>query len=141
MLEIMSYPRVEGVSLHHSDLEQAPLDENDRIRKMFEIARDAPLPRVGTGTLLRYHAHLSQRLSFPFQAMYAETRRPVQHLFRYISVLRLLPVTGPASRGIHCAVEGVPGVRELPLVDIGLREDNPNYQEIDDYAYWFLNSW
>jgi hypothetical protein len=92
-------------------------------------------------SLAKYHAHLREHLHFPFQAIYAETTFPVRHLVRYVSVLGLLPVVGSASRGIHCRVEGLPHARSLPLVDIGMPDEHPNYQILDDYAYWFLNSW
>ena len=78
--------------------------------------------------LARYYAQLLKHLAFPFQALYAETNPPVRQLVRYITVTGLLPVFGSASRGIHCKVEGLAHVRELPLVDIGVQEDNPNCQ-------------
>ncbi len=30
-------------------------------------------------------------------------------------------------------------ILELPLTELGVRDDNPNCQLIDDYAYWFIN--
>jgi hypothetical protein len=44
-------------------------------------------------------------------------------------------------RGIHCRIDGLAHVRSLPLVDIGMPDEHPNYQMLDDYAFWFLNSW
>ena len=115
--------------------------EVDRIREVFGLADDAPLPQSSIGAILKYHEYLSNRLSFPFQALYfGETEPPVRHLVHYITVLGLHEPRGSASRGIRCEVAGVPGVGELPLVEIGVRDDNPNYQIVDDYAYW-LNSW
>ncbi len=115
--------------------------EEDRIRLVFGLPEDTPLPRVTMATLAHYHAYLRKHLVFPFQALYAETTFPVRHLVRYVSVLALLPVIGSASRGIHCRVEGIPDLHALPLVDIGMPDGHPNYQTLDDYAYWFLNSW
>jgi hypothetical protein len=115
--------------------------EVERIREVFQILDSSPLPRVSMPALHKYQAYLESRLCFPCEALYAETRPPVRHLIRYITVVGLLPVADQASRGLHCRVEGLPGVHELPLVEIGLREDNVNYQVIDDFAYWFLNSW
>jgi hypothetical protein len=105
------------------------------------LTADQPLPQVMMSTLARFYAYLANHLDFPFQALYADTRPPVRQLVRCITVTGLLPVAGSASRGIHCRVEGVQGIRELPLVEIGLPDDHPNCQIIDDYAYWFLNSW
>jgi len=116
-----------------------PDGEEDRIRAIFGLSAGVPLPRVTSHTLGKYHAHLSTRLSFPFRALYAETRAPIVHLVRYIFVVRLLNPAGPVSRGILCRVEALSETTELPLVEIGVPEDDPNSQLLDDFAYWFLN--
>jgi hypothetical protein len=151
MLETGLYPDPRNAVPRHigigqlTAVEREPWEEilhqEDRIREVFQLAADIALPCVTMATLARFHAHLARYLTFPFQALYADTHPPVRQLVRYITVTGLVHVAGSASRGIHCRVEGVPGVRELPLVDIGLQEDNPNCQLVDDYAYWFLNSW
>jgi hypothetical protein len=41
--------------------------------------------------------------------------------------------------GIFCNVGGIHPARELSLGEIGVQDDSPNYQIIDDYAFWFLN--
>ena len=70
------------------------LSEEARIRAVFGLPDDAPLPRVTLATLATYHACLRKNLVFPFQALYAEMTFPVRHLVRYVSVLGLLPVIG-----------------------------------------------
>jgi hypothetical protein len=117
----------------------APASQEDRIREVFGLPAGLPLPRVTVQNLGKYHAYLSVHLRFPFRALCAETRPPIIHLVRYISVVRILPPAGPVSRGILCRVEGVPGSVELPLVEIGVREDGPLARLVDDFAYWFVN--
>jgi hypothetical protein len=117
----------------------ASASQEDRIREVFELPAALPLPRVTVQNLGKYHAFLNAQLCFPFRAMYADSRPPVTCLIRHISVVRLLSVGGPVSRGIKCRVEDVPDAVEVPLMEIGVREDHPNAQLVDDFAYWFFN--
>ncbi len=114
-------------------------NEAIRIRAIFGLATDAPLPHVTVHTLLTYKRYLAHHLTFPFQALYAETKPPVRRLVRYITVLALVDTINDLSEGVLCTVEGIQPVQELPLIEIGVQEDDPNYPVIDDYAYWFLN--
>jgi hypothetical protein len=114
--------------------------EVDRIRAVFALPEDAPLPKVGIDTLSIYHEYLLAHLSFPFQALYTEGKRPTWHRVRYLTVGGLLlDLEKQPLKGITCRVEGFRSGREPALVEMGVREDDPNYRIIDDYAYWFLN--
>jgi hypothetical protein len=113
--------------------------QEERIREVFGLPAGLPLPRVTVQNLGRYHAYLNAHLAFPFRAICAETQPPIRRLIRHISVIKLLSLGGPVSRGITCRVEGLPDAIELPLVDIGVREDDPPAQLVDDFAYWFFN--
>lgn len=119
--------------------ETPPREEENRIRAVFDLSDGVPLPRVTTAALGRYHAYLSRHLSLPFRGLYAETAYPVRHTVRYVTVTGLLPLTDKAVQGIHCEVGGNSDAPRLSLVDLGLPEDDPNYQLLDDFAYWFRN--
>jgi hypothetical protein len=127
-----------GVNEFYTEAESHP--EEGRIRGIFDLPDGAALPRVTMRSLSRYHADLARKLAFPFQAMFADTRYPVR-LVRYVTVVGLEPVGGSASQRIHCRVEGTAHVKRLPLVDLGLQDDDPNHQMVEDFAYWFLNAW
>ena len=116
-----------------------PREEEKRIRAVFDLPEGARLPRVTLATLAQYHAYLTRRLSVPFQGLYADTEYPVRHTVRYVTVLGLLPLAGRASQGIHCEVAGAASESRLSLVDIGLADDHPNCQLVDDFTYWFAN--
>ena len=45
-------------------------DQDDRIRAIFGLTSDDPLPLVNKENLGRYHRHLESHLAFPFQATY-----------------------------------------------------------------------
>jgi hypothetical protein len=117
----------------------ASASQEDRVREVFGLPAGVPLPRVTRHSLGQYHAYLGTRLSFPFRALYAEPRPRISLLVRHISVVRILAPAGPISRGILCRVEGIPETTELPLMEIGVREEDPNAQLVDDFAYWFFN--
>lgn len=113
--------------------------ELERIQAVFGLPADVAPPRVTLHTLIHYREYLLNHLDFPFSALYAETTAPVRQLVRYITVLDLQEIGGLVSEGILCDVQGVPHVKRLALSDIGVREEDPNYQLVDDYAFWFHN--
>jgi len=123
-----------------SEQDGPPDNEEERIRLVFGLPSHAPLPKVSKDTLVKYHEYLLGKLSFPFEALYAETAPPVKQIVRYVSVVGL---SGNAKRrqyGLFCKVELGDRTVELPLAEMGMREDNPNRQLVDDYLYWLWNS-
>lgn len=117
----------------------APADEEDRIRAVFGLPDQAPLPKVNKETLRRYHDYLLGRLSFPFPALYAETAPPVRQIMRYVSVIGLSESRTRRHYGLFCRVQLDDKVVELPLSEMAVKEDAPNRQLIDDYLYWLWN--
>jgi hypothetical protein len=113
--------------------------QEERIGTVFGLSDGVPLPAVDAESLRTYHRYLRTHLAFPFQALYVEERPPIRHFVRYIMVSGLLELAGRPLEGIVCKVEGIAAVGTLMLVELGVRGDDPNYQMIDDYAYWFLN--
>jgi hypothetical protein len=127
----------DGRPFHFSTLSQ-----DDRIRKVFGLSEDAPIPPVRAETLAVYFDHLSAQLSLPFEAMYCQNSGKVRHLIHYVQVTELLDPRHSRNRTIY----GLFGKArydgkemELPLTELGVMEDHPNCQTIDDYAYWFVN--
>jgi hypothetical protein len=56
---------------HPTEIKTKPLspkDQDDRIRMVFGLTSNGPLPDVDSGTLEAYHRYLSKNLAFPFQA-------------------------------------------------------------------------
>jgi hypothetical protein len=114
-------------------------EEAKRIRLVFGLPADAPLPNVEVETLVEYYAYLNAHLTFPFAALYAETKPPIRQLVHYITVMGLAELEKQPLEGVFCRIAGLEPTRELSLVEIGVRDDSPNYQTVDDYAFWFLN--
>jgi len=118
-----------------------PLDnEDDRIRLVFGLPSQSPLPTVGKDTVAKYHEYLLGKLSFPFRALYAETAPPVSQIVRYVNVVGPSENASRRQYGLFCKVELGDRIVELPLSELGMRDDDPNRQLVDDYLYWLWNS-
>src|SRR4051794_20227341 len=73
----------------------AETDEGDRVRAVFGLTHDDPLPEVGEETLLTYYRSLVARLKLPFAAVYGEeVIGPYSRKRRTITVTGLLDPEG-----------------------------------------------
>jgi hypothetical protein len=116
--------------------------QEDRIRKVFGVADEAPLPPVDDGALTVYFDHLAASLAMPFEALYCQNGGEMRQLIHYVRVTELLDPRQARNHNLHglfCKAENLKEGWELPLAELGVRDDNPNCQLIDDYAYWFVN--
>jgi hypothetical protein len=129
-LGIESYPGT------HTPLLRADTPD-DRIRAVFGLASDDPLPAVDQESLLAYYEHLSFYLTVPFLADLRPTQ-PLQNELRSVVVLGL----GDKARvnqndGILCTGIDQSGEYELPLAGLHIQPDGPNHDLISDYSHWF----
>ena len=119
------------------------LSQDDRIRRVFGLPDKAPLPAVGNHALAAYYDYLIASLSLPFDALYCPASGEMRQLIHYVRVVELAdPRQGRTHNNLHglfCKAQNAKEVLDLPLADLGVRDDNPNCQLIDDYAYWFVN--
>jgi hypothetical protein len=126
-----------------TNLRRRPLsknDQDDRIRAIFALTSDDPLPFVNKEKLGRYHRHLESHLALPFQATY----RVAIGLFEYrdysVRVDSLLdPDESDEEEGLLCEAVQRDGFVELPLAEIEVTVNRHNGQLIEDYSYWFTN--
>ena len=116
-------------------------DQRDRI-----IEALGPLgehfPSVDEETLSRYYKHLSARLSFPFTAHYPAPRSSLEEVQHRCTVVELLdPDNGICDEfdGIFCKTRKGKYEVNLPLIELDVPDDTPNFQFIEDYWYWFWN--
>jgi hypothetical protein len=114
-------------------------DQDDRIRMVFGLTSDDPLPDVDDETLTTYHEHLSKRLVFPFRAEHgAEYGHP--------EPVKVIGLGDPEDEpmidemyGILCEVRLDGHVVTVPLGELQDPKGKMNRQLIDDYCYWFHN--
>jgi hypothetical protein len=127
----------EGRPFHFSALSQ-----DDRLRKVFGLPEDAPIPPVREDSLAAYFLYLRDNISLPFEALYCRNGSEMRQLVHYVKVTGLIDPRTMRSRNIHglyCRAENNTESIEAPLAEFGVREDHPNCQLIDDYAYWYVN--
>jgi hypothetical protein len=102
----------------------------------------APLPLVDDETLLRYFQYLSKNLSFPLTAHYPEPATPLEEVEYECTVLELLDplkCAGDPFDGIFCKTRKAGFEMNLPLLELEISQDSPDFQMIEDYWYWFWN--
>ena len=115
----------------------SPKDQDDRIRMVFGLTSNDPLPDVDEETLEAYHEYLSRNLTFPFRAEHgAEYGHP--------EPVKVIGLGDPDEEpmidetyGILCEARVEGRVVTLPLGE--LEDAKPNRRLIDDYCYWFHN--
>jgi hypothetical protein len=119
--------------------------EAEQRRRVFAALglRDDRLPPVSEELLARYHKYLSENLSFPFRARYPEPTTAAEEAEFECTVLELLDPSkhiGDDFDGIFCKTRKGKYEVNLPLVELEVSQDDPNFQMIEDYWYWFWNS-
>ena len=115
----------------------SPKDQDDRIRMVFGLTSNDPLPEVDDETLTTYRDYLAKNLTFPFQAQHgAEYGHPVRAKVIGLGDLDEDPMIDE-TYGLLCEARMEGQVVTLPLGE--LEDAKPNRQLIDDYCYWFHN--
>ena len=114
-------------------------DRADRVRAVFGLASGGNLPRVHPVTLRTYYEFLRARLTMPFVADYCPANEPVICGLTVVGLLTPKTSAGDVSRGLFCLARDPECVARLPLVDLEVPEDDPNFQLVEDYWYWAWN--
>ena len=117
----------------------SPKDQDDRIRMVFELTSNDPLPDVDDDTLNAYHRYLSKHLVFPFIAEHgADYGHPERVKVIGLGDLDDEPMIDEMY-GILCEawIEGQ--TVTLPLGELADAKGKPNRQLTGDYCYWFHN--
>ena len=105
-------------------------------------AASGRLPRVAEETLFRYYQHLSANLPLPFAAYYPEphsSREKAEYLCTVVELLDPRTYVGDEFDGIFCKTRKGKYEINLPLIELHLPEDCPQFQLIEDYWFWFWN--
>jgi len=117
----------------------SPRDQDDRIRMVFGLSSNDPLPDVDDETLETYHEYLSQKLAFPFAAEHGPEHGNAER----VEVIGLGdPDDEPMideMYGILCEARMEGRIVTLPLGELEDAKGKPNRQLVEDYGYWFWN--
>jgi hypothetical protein len=115
-------------------------DRDDRVRKALGLTHDDPLPEVGHETLLAYHRYLAARLKFPLFTTYWGESGPFSRKKMTVTITGLLDPGGDDSDegyGLLCRGLDRDEQVELPLDEVEVNEEDPNFRLVTDYSYWF----
>lgn len=122
----------------------SPKDQDDRVRMVFDLTTDDPLPAVDYDTLETYREHLAKHLVFPFDAKYTAETGPLSSKTTKVHVIGLGDPDAESmiddTYGILCVAEHEGRNLTLPLGDLEVPKGNTNWQLIEDYGYWFWNN-
>jgi hypothetical protein len=121
----------------------SPDDEDDRIRMVFALTRDDPVPDVTEESLLTYRRYLAAQLTFPIPITSWERAGPFAERKVTVALTGLL---GPSNGGIDeqygliAAGHDPKGEAvEIPLDEIEVGKKDPNRRLLSDYSSWFQN--
>ncbi len=115
------------------------LATEDRIRTILEVRAEALLPRVNAAALHTYFRYLSSRLILPCEARHASDSDGA--LFPVTVTGLVDPQTMPSDHhtGLRCIANHGHEADIVPLVDIEVEHDSPNFQILEDYWFWLWN--
>jgi len=119
-----------------------PKDQDDRIRMVFGLTSNDPLPDVDDETLLTYYRYLAKNMPFPFEVEHFEETGPFQDKRHVVTVVGLLdPDDYECDEMYGLICEGRIDKREIqmPLGEFEVDEDDPRLQTLADYCSWFWN--
>jgi Calcium binding len=128
-----------------TEIETPPLsekDQDDRVRLVFGLTHDDPLPNVCFETLMTYYRYLAANLKFPIFASHWTKSGAFTSKKVIVPISRL---ESPLAEEFddECPIYGI-GIDqdeeiEFPLETIELNKKDPNYGLISDYTYWSEN--
>ncbi len=98
------------------------------------------LPKVVEAALASYYRYLSERLALPVVAWYhgpAGSPEEREHLCTVIELIDPASGVGDAFDGIFCTVRKGKHELILPLIELELPPESPNYQLVENYWDWF----
>jgi len=139
-LAVFTDPCWKGLKLIAEPVHENP-SRKSRILAALGLNRGG-LSQFDEENLARYFEYLSRELSFPFQAHYPQPRTPAERDEYACTVLGLLDPRKYASdefSGIYCKTEKGGFEVNLPLLELEVPEDGPNFQLVEDYCHWFWN--
>lgn len=123
------------------EMAQSRQDEQERRICIALGLAQGPLPEVQRRWLERYYRYLAANLSFPFDAEYVEDVLYNQ-IASAIAVIGLIDPeehTKHEELGLLCRARKDSREIDVPLVDVEVNEESPNYRLAEDYWYWFWN--
>src|SRR5262249_38730038 len=117
----------------------SPKYADDRVRMIFGLTTDDPLPPIDEGSLRRYHEHLKENVPLPFKARLIDPGYPPPG--RKVEVRRLLDFDpDQLGEGVLCEAADNEETFVVPLVLLSPFNLHPRQRAVGDYVCWFQAS-
>jgi hypothetical protein len=114
----------------------SPDSVEDRIRTIFGLTSDDPLPRRTPETDRIYHEYLSANMEFPMSTVgMIDYDRPPQN----VVVVGLADVEEANDSGLCCKLQAGQPVEMLKLTSLLPEDEERNCRLIEDYRYWIFD--
>lgn len=118
-------------------------DQEDRVRAVFGLTSDDPLPDADEDSSHDYFMYLAGELSFPFEADWEHASGPVSARKERVTVVGLSesedePVVDDMY-GLLCRCRRGERITELPLTELIVQQRGRNRQLVKDYSFWSTN--
>lgn len=118
----------------------SPDEPGDRVRAIFGLTGDDPLPENNELNQQHFLDYLGSRFSFPFKATYFPVTELGPRRQCTVTVLGFAdPPLHPKS-GIVCQARKANDTIQVPLISLHVVEDEPNVQFVADYTCWWWES-
>ena len=118
-------------------------DQDDRIRTVFGLTKDDPLPDVDEASLRIYYKYLGANLKCPFEATWTR-EAGLEEVTEKVTILALGGFEDDPwiddTDGILCKAKMNGGEGETPLAETENVQGQPNKQLVEDYACWYWNN-
>ena len=111
----------------------------DRIRAILGVRRGALLPRVNAATMLRYYRYLASRLTLPCEARYSSDDDDTIYPITVTGLVDPQTMPSDSQAGLCCTVHFMNTADIMPLINIEVENDSPNFQILEDYWFWSWN--
>ena len=119
-------------------------DEEDRIRAVFRLTSDDPLPEVDFDTLEIYRDYLAGNLAFPFEAVLETESGPFSSRREKVTVTGLGEPDEDYriddTYGLICEIKIGKQRGDAPLGELEAKKGDRNRQLLSDYSVWFGNN-
>ena len=112
-------------------------DPEDRIRMVFGLTSDDRLPQSNEETQQQYMEYWEAHLLFPFKADYSAASSLGSDTSENVSVIGFAshsPID--PDDGIVCQAQKEGDAFDVPLSQVHVNEDDPNFGYVEDYTYW-----
>lgn len=111
-------------------------DSEDRVRAIFGLTGDDPLPKIDQASLRRFHDYFTKNLNLPQPAQFDDA--PGHEL---LVLQRLLPLEDDAGEeGIVVEVIHEDRIEAVPLYEVSLLADYDIGDDVLAYGEWFADS-